>query len=224
MPFLSRSRFCLTASAGQLKSLVLQREGAVSFIQLFSTSTSVCQGGGKRRLNTLCNSTRPDAVLLRFNVPFFCLCCCKRLAGWGRERTKSRQSEGYGEIKRRKKQTKQPLHVRASITRLISKVPRRYYMCTWQRQQCACYMLFSSTLGGVVVTWESTFARIIAAFVATYLRKRSTRWSRSVCLASWAINYVSSKMQSGSTQVLQGSVCVWACALICAQACVFLHA
>lgn len=100
MPFVSRSQFSLTASAGQLKSLVLQREGAVSFIQLFSTSTSVCQGGGKRRLNTLCNSTRPDAVLLRFNVPFFCLCRCKRLAGWGREWTKSRQSQGQGEMKR----------------------------------------------------------------------------------------------------------------------------
>lgn len=73
-PFVSRSQFSLLASADQHKSLVLQREGAVSFIQLFSTSTSVCQGGGKRRLNTLCNSTRPDAVLLRFNVPFFCLC------------------------------------------------------------------------------------------------------------------------------------------------------
>lgn len=100
MPFVSWSQFSLTASAGQLKSLVLQREGAVSFIQLFSTSTSVCQGGGKRRLNTLCNSTRPDAVLLRFNVPFFCLCRCKRLAGWGREWTKSRQSQGQGEMKR----------------------------------------------------------------------------------------------------------------------------
>lgn len=74
MPFVSQSQFGLIATAGQPKSLVLQREGAVSFIQLFSTSTSVCQGGGKRRLNTLCNSTRPDAVLLRFNVPFFCLC------------------------------------------------------------------------------------------------------------------------------------------------------
>lgn len=100
MPFVSRSQFSLIASAGQPKSLVLQREGAVSFIQLFSTSTSVCQGGGKRRLNTLCNSTRPDAVLLRFNVPFFCLCRCKRLAGWGREWTKSSQSQGQGEMKR----------------------------------------------------------------------------------------------------------------------------
>lgn len=97
---MSRSQFSLIASADQPKSLVLQREGAVSFIQLFSTSTSVCQGGGKRRLNTLCNSTRPDAVLLRFNVPFFCLCRWKRLAGWGREWTKSRQSQGLGEMKR----------------------------------------------------------------------------------------------------------------------------
>lgn len=98
-PFVSWTQFSLIASAEQLKSLALQREGAVSFIQLFSTSTSVCQGGGKRRLNTLCNSTRPDAVLLRFNVPFFCLCRWKRLAGWGRERTKSRQSRGQGEMK-----------------------------------------------------------------------------------------------------------------------------
>lgn len=97
---MSWSQFGLIASAEQPKSLVLQREGAVSFIQLFSTSTSVCQGGGKRRLNTLCNSTRPDAVLLRFNVPFFCLCRWKRLAGWGREWTKSRQSQGQGEMKR----------------------------------------------------------------------------------------------------------------------------
>lgn len=100
MLFARWSWFSLIASAGQPKSLVLQREGAVSFIQLFSTSTSVCQGGGKRRLNTLCNSTRPDAVLLRFNVPFFCLCRWKRLAGWGREWTKSRQSQGQGEMKR----------------------------------------------------------------------------------------------------------------------------
>lgn len=100
MPFVSRRWFSLIAWAGQPKSLVLQREGAVSFIQLFSTSTSMCQGGGKRRLNTLCNSTRPDAVLLRFNVPFFCLCRWKRLAGWGREWTKSRQSQGQGEMKR----------------------------------------------------------------------------------------------------------------------------
>lgn len=99
-PFVSWSQFSLIASAEQPKSLVLQRERAVSFIQLFSTSTSVCQGGGKRRLNTLCNSTRPDAVLLRFNVPFFCLCRWKRLAGWGREWTKSRQSQGQGEMKR----------------------------------------------------------------------------------------------------------------------------
>lgn len=97
---MSWTQFSLIASAEQLKSLVLQREGAVSFIQLFSTSTSVCQGGGKRRLNTLCNSTRPDAVLLRFNVPFYCLCCWKRLPGWGREWTKSRQSQGQGEMKR----------------------------------------------------------------------------------------------------------------------------
>lgn len=38
-------------------------------------------------------------------------------------------------------------------------------------------------------------------------RRRSTAWSRSVCLASRAMNYGPSKMQSASTQVLRGSTC-----------------
>lgn len=134
MPFLSRSRFCLKASAGQLKSLVLQREGEVSFIQLFSTSTSVCQGGGKRQLNTLCNSTRPDAVLLRFNVPFFCLCCCKRLA-----EEKSEQRAGNARTMAREKRWKRENETTAASPGLHytteHKGSKTVLHVAWQRQQ-----------------------------------------------------------------------------------------
>lgn len=222
MPFVSRSQFSLIASAGQPKSLVLQREGAVSFIQLFSTSTSVCQGGGKRRLNTLCNSTRPDAVLLRFNVPFFCLCRWKRLAGWGREWTKSRQSQGQGEMKRaRETETTAPWPGLCHTTEVSSF--KGMLHSEGGNDNNVVDIVFSRVVLGEYMRLSLFCPHVIPAIVATYLRKRSTGWSHSMCLASWAMNYVSSKMQSASTQVLRGSMCArvhvntWIC--VCVFAC-----
>lgn len=177
-PFVSCSRFSLIASAGQPKSLVLQREGAVSFIQLFSTSTSVCQGGGKRRLNTLCNSTRPDAVLLRFNVPFFCLCRWKRLAGWGREWTKSRQSQGQGEMKRvRDAETTAPCQV--FVTRLKSVVSKGCYVVERENNNNVVDFVFHPVL---VVSGEnmrlSLFCPCHPCYCG-YLLKKEVDWMKS---------------------------------------------
>lgn len=179
----SRSQLGLMASREPLKSLVLQKgEGAVSFIQLFSTSTSVCQGGGKRRLNTLCNSTRPDAVLLRFNVPFFCLCRRKRLAGC--ERTKRASlGRGQGEM-RREREKSETSAARPGFCHTIEVFKRGVkYSSSAMKKQCNWYSFF------VTFCLGCNDARFVHP---TYLRKRSSGWSSSVCLATRAMNYVSS--------------------------------
>lgn len=80
---LPRTRLKPLPTRSRFQSLILGRAARVTcapyrgwesslFTQLFSTSTSKCpcrREEKQRRLNTLGNSTWPDAALLRFNVP-----------------------------------------------------------------------------------------------------------------------------------------------------------